>query len=154
MIRTSGAAVGVALFGMLVSSEAALAKDKKAKPVEKETVSVMVVDVDGNPLPNAMVRVPETEGRRDVTPDTGVWEADMLYKLDGSEFFFSKGTVLDFTITAPGYEAATVAWTVRGRKNGIRVVLAPLPADAKPTTEDDELMIQWFKRTTPVDSGK
>lgn len=153
MVRGSGAAVGVALIGMLLASEAAWAKDKKGKPVEKQLVSVTVVNADGEPLANAMVRVPETEGRRDVTPTTGTWETDMLYRLDGSELYFSRGTVLNLTITAPGYEAVTVAWTVRGRKNGIRVMLAELPADAKPSVEDEELMIQWFKRTTPADQG-
>ena len=152
MNRASGAAGCVALIGMLLASEAASAKDKASKPVDKMAVSVTVVSPDGEPLGNAMVRIPDTEGRRDVTPATGTWETDMLYRLDGSEFFFTKGTVLDLTITAPGYEAVNVAWTVRKRKNGITVTLAPLPADAKPTTEDDELMIQWFKRT-PVDQG-
>lgn len=152
MNRASGAAVGVALISMLLASEAASAKDPKSKPVEKQLVSVTVVNPEGEPLGNAMVRVPDTEGRRDVTPATGTWETDMLYRLDGSELYFSKGVVLDLTITAPGFEAVNVAWTVRNRKNGIRVVLAPLPADAKPTTEDEELMIQWFKRT-PVDQG-
>lgn len=150
MIRT---ALWVVVMGGVLGSGDAWAKDKAAKPVAKEMVSVLVLNPDGQPLANAMVRVPNTEGRREVTPTTGVWATDMLYRLDGSELYFTKGTVLDFTITAPGYEAATVSWTVRNRKNSVQVTLAPLPADAHPTTEDDELMIQWFKRTTPAGSG-
>lgn len=139
MLRITGFLLAIA------ASSSALAAEVKVKPV-----SITVIDLQGKAIPNAWVRIPETEGRRMVDPATGEWAADMLYRVDGSEMQFVKGTVLDLTISAPGYRAATVMYEIRGRKNELEIRLSPM--DNEPVVDDDnDPMVQWFKRTDHTD---
>ena len=130
----------------------AVADAKKEKEVVPRLVVVRVVTTDGAPIPNAWVRIPGTEGRRMVDRN-GEWEAEMLYTLEGEEMFFSRGSVIDFSISAPGYQSLAARYKVRGRGNVVTVPLARMPQMNFVDDDDAELMIQWFQRTahdTPV----
>jgi len=104
------------------------------------------MDTQGLPIQNAWVRLPQTEGRR-MVDETGKWQSSSLYDLDGNEIFFTKGKILDFTISAPGYTSRSVAYEVRGRRNLITVQLEPMVHAVIDDENDENLMIRWFQRT-------
>ena len=79
--------------------------------------------------------------------ETGKWQASSLYDLDGNEIFFTKGKILDFTISAPGYTSRSVSYEVRGRRNLISVQLEPMEHAVIDDENDENLMIRWFQRT-------
>jgi len=129
------------LATFLLLSGAAEAGSSDAKPV-----IVRVIDVLGAPIPNAWVRLPDTEGRRMVDA-SGKWEASSIYELDGSERVFVKGMILNFTISAPGYTSRSVEYEVRGRRNLITIPLETMQDPDFNQENDQELMIRWFQRT-------
>lgn len=106
-------------------------------------VRITVVDTEERPIPNAWVRVPDTEGRRIVDPETGIWESRYLYAYDGMEIFFERRMTLEFTISAPGHATRVARYRVRGGKNQLTVVLPDLTTD---TAEVDTDVI-WFRRS-------
>lgn len=129
-----------------------VADAKKEKEVVARLVVVRVVTTDGEPIPNAWVRIPGTEGRRMVDRN-GEWEAEMLYTLEGEEMFFSRGSVIDFSISAPGFQSLAARYKVRGRGNVVTIPLERMPQRNFVDDDDADLMIQWFQRTahdTPV----
>lgn len=128
----------------LWASAPALAQDDGRKEV-----SVKVVDLAGDPIPSAWVRIPDTEGRRTVDPETGKWSATEVYTLAGEEVAFVKGTVLDMTVSAPGYLSKSFAYEVAPRRNGLTITLEPMEELDLTDENDENLMIQWFKRTPP-----
>ena len=132
-------------FGLLLASTvfstSAIANEKDAK-----IVTVRVLDKNDKPIPNAWVRLPQTEGRR-MVDEFGKWQAKSLYELDGNERFFMKKDVLDFTISAPGYTSRSVAYEVQNRRNLITVQLEPMNYAILDGEEDQDLMIRWFQRT-------
>jgi len=117
----------------------------EAQARRPKLLSVHVSDADGTPIPNAWVRVPDTEGRRQVSPKTGIWEASMLYRYDGDILFFLRGDTIELTVSAPGYQAQALIYTVRTRRNEFDVRLDKmLKADAA-VEQDEELSIEWLE---------
>jgi len=108
-------------------------------------LSVQVKDVDGKPIPNAWVRIPDTEGRRQVSPKTGIWEASMLYRYDGDILFFLRGDVVNLTVSAPGYQAQALIYTIRPRRNEFEVTLKPMLKAESAVEADEELSIEWLR---------
>lgn len=148
MVRLSG---NIALIGLVLSlSTGAVASDKKGR-----SVTIRVVDEAGQPLPNATVRVPGTEGKRLVNRN-GEWTESMLYTLDGDEFIFQKNEFVEFHIAAPEFHARSIKYRVRGRTNFVQVPLKPMPPPTAPLAEDesDDLMIRWFQRTEVDESDE
>lgn len=131
------------MLGLMGSSPVEAAKEKE---VVSRLVVVRVVTPEGEAIPNAWVRIPGTEGRRMVDRN-GEWEADMLYTLEGDELHFTRGAVIDFSISAPGYQSLTARYKVRGRGNIVTVPLERMPQLQFVDDDDAELMIQWFQRT-------
>ena len=105
-----GYAMGTALTLALLS----LATPALAK--RPQILTVVGTNEAGQPIPNAWVRVPGYEGRRDVEPETGVWETSTLYRNDGAAMIFTKGMDIEFNVTAPGFVPARVAYRVRPRR--------------------------------------
>ena len=143
--------LGAALAALPASP--ALAKDDEGRPV-----TVRVVDADGNPIENARVRVPGTEGKTRVNRN-GEWTESMLYTIMGDEFPFEKKTMIEFHVSAPRYHARSVKYRVRGRKNYVQIALKAMPRPTEPleAQDDRDLLIRWFKRTdmenVPVGGG-
>ena len=138
-------------FGILMAhlalSTPAIADDAD----DAKLITVRVMDQNGEPIPNAWVRLPQTEGRR-MVDELGKWQAKSLYELDGRERHFLKGMVLDFTISAPGYTSRSVAYEVQRNRNLISVQLRPMQHNILDGVNDDDLMIRWFKRTLVEDT--
>ena len=135
------------LMATLTLSTPAIADDAD----DAKLITVRVMDQNGEPIPNAWVRLPQTEGRR-MVDELGKWQAKSLYELDGRERFFLKGMVLDFTISAPGYTSRSVAYSVQRNRNLISVELRPMQHNILDGVNDEDLMIRWFKRTLVEDS--
>ena len=135
------------LMASLTLSMPALANDED----DAKLVTVRVMDQNGAPIPNAWVRLPQTEGRR-MVDELGKWQAKSLYELDGRERFFLKGMVLDFTISAPGYTSRSVAYEVQRKRNLVSVQLRPMEHNILDGENDEDLMIRWFKRTVVEDT--
>ncbi len=138
----------VLTIAFLLSSGVALAQEPVGIPV-----TVAVVDSQGEPIPNAWVRIPDTEGRRRVEPDTGRWTASSVYGYDGAEIRFQKGMILDLSVSAPGHQARSVQYRVAKRRNVVTVALPPLQAIDLGDQSDEELVIRWFQRTEAEESG-
>jgi hypothetical protein len=132
--------IGV-LLATLTFGAPASANEEDAK-----LITVRVLNETGEAIPNAWVRLPQTEGRR-MVDEIGRWQAKSLYELDGRERFFMTGMMLDFTISAPGYTSRSVTYEVRKRRNLITVSLAPMQHAILDDENDQDLMIRWFQRT-------
>lgn len=132
------------LLAITLAITPAFARDEEGVPI-----TIHVVDASNSkPIPNAWVRVPDTEGRRRVDPASGSWTASYLYTYDGAEYFFLRGMMLEFTISAPGYSSKVAQYRVKARRNELTVALPPIEI------EDNQLdtEIDWFKRNLPDDS--
>lgn len=131
----------------------ALAKGDKGRPV-----TIRVVDEQGQPIPNASVRVPGTEGKRRVTRN-GEWTESMLYTVEGDEYVFRKNEYVEFHVAAPEFHARSIKYRVRGRLNYVEVALKAMPPPTAPLAVDDnaELLVRWFQRTAldePTDEAQ
>lgn len=143
--RTTAAAASLLAFGLLATGAL---PDDAAAAGKGRAVTVRVVDTFGAPLPNAVVRVPGTEGTTRVNRN-GEWTESMLYSVEGDEFPFAKNEWLVFNVSAPEYHARSVKYKVRGRKNYVEIALRPMPEPTAPLAEqgDQDLLIRWFQRT-------
>jgi hypothetical protein len=130
------------LAGTLFLASSAHAADKP------QIISVVVSDQAGVPIPNAWVRVPETEGRRIVDAETGRWEASMLYSYDGTPVVFVRGMMVDLTVSAPGYQPRRLLYEVEPRGNELLISLEVMPERevVDTTVADEELVIDWFSK--------
>lgn len=147
LLAGSGLAAQTVLGELGVDASTAHAKDDKGRPV-----TIRVVDEYGNPIPNARVRVPNTEGKTLVNRN-GEWTESMLYTLMGDEFVFEKNAFIEFHVSAPEFYARSVKYRVRGRMNYVEVALRKMPAPTEElgNKDDRDLLIHWFKRTEVED---
>ena len=128
----------------------ALGLASTAAAAEKpQIVTIEVKDAAGLPIESAWVRLPGTEGRRNVEPLSGIWEASMLYTYEGDPVIFTKGMELNLTVSAPGYVSKNILYTVAARRNLVSIVLDPMEEREIVEDPDDEsaLMIRWFERS-------
>ena len=137
MVRTLTA------LALLLVSPIAAAQD------EGIPVTVQVMDAAGKPIATASIRHPEEEAKHRVNTETGEWTDQVLYMPNGDELLFTKGLVLEFEISASGYNNAHVKYEVRKRKNVVPVVLTEMAL----LTEDDEMEepTTGFGRSVPID---
>ena len=128
---------------LLALASPALATDKP------QIVTIQVSDTGGDPIETAWVRLPGTEGRRNVEPLSGIWEASMLYTYDGDPVIFTKGMDLNLTVSAPGYVSQNIAYKVVARRNLVSIVLEEMEKRDIVEDPNDEsaLMIRWFERS-------
>ena len=114
-----------------------------------QIVTIEVKDASGVPIDSAWVRLPGTEGRRNVEPLSGIWEASMLYTYEGAPVIFTKGMELNLTVSAPGFVSQNINYTVAPRRNLVSIVLEPMEEREIVEEPDDEssLMIRWFERS-------
>ena len=113
-----------------------------------QILAVTVTDAAGAVVPNAWVRIPETEGRRTVDPTSGIWEASMLYRYDGDPLVFTKGMTLVVTVSAPGYLSQTFEYELRSRRNELPVQLEKMPEQAilpEGLESADDVLLEWFR---------
>ena len=112
-------------------------------------VTVVVLDVEGNPVPTAVIRHPDEADRRRVNAVTGEWTGQVLYLPDGSEMIFTPGMSLTLEISAPGFMTQIIQYDIRKRGNKVEIILPQIDLD-----EDDveEPLIQ-FGRDKPRDVG-
>ena len=139
------------LGSMLLGAALTLAPPAMAKDQDAGIkVTVRVLDAEtGLPIPTAVVRHPREQERHRVNTDTGSWGDSVLYLPDGSELRFTKGMVLDFEITAPGYNYVHYSYTVRKRRNEFDVHLQKMDVDM--SDEDPEDVMIQFGRDKPID---
>ena len=112
-------------------------------------VQIAVVDEEGNPIKSAVVRNIEEKARHRVNMETGVWEGEAIYLMDGTEKLFLKKMILTFEVSAPGYSMEKMSYEVKKRKNYTTVTLTKLEFEE----EDEEELgpgIQ-FKHDRPRD---
>lgn len=100
-------------------------------------------------IQTAVVRHPEEAERHRVNVENGQWVDKVLYLNDGSELFFTKGMLLTFEVSAPGYKNAEVNYLVRKRKNKIPVFLTKLELRLDDDLESDPNI--QFGRDKPLD---
>jgi len=113
-------------------------------------VTVQVLDTNGNPIPTAVVRHPLEQDRHRVNFENGKWEDSVLYLPNGDELVFEKGMELEFEVSAPGYENASIIYTVRKRKNLAQVYLKKMEIDLEEDEDLEDPVIQ-FGRDKPID---
>jgi hypothetical protein len=128
-------------------TNADIEKQKICIERNKRPVTITVTDADGKPIPNAWVRVPGTDGRREVDPTNGKWSAEVLYLLDGTELWFLKNRPVEFMVSAPEYQTASVKFRVQGRKSNNNLLVSLVKMERADLGSEDDLLIQWFKRT-------
>ncbi|NOY24402.1 MAG: hypothetical protein GXP62_00875 [Oligoflexia bacterium] len=145
--RDLPAAVPFVLVGSLFFSSPALAKgDKYADGVP---VKVTVLDVNGDPIPTAVIRHPDEADRHRVNSLTGSWEESKLYLPDGSELVFTPGMTIQLEVSAPGYLTQIIQYDIRKRKNNVEIALPELELDDQ---DIDEPLLQ-FGRDEPREAG-
>lgn len=146
-LSTLLAAVLAVVVGLLGSTDA-LAKKKKGDS-DGVPVTVTVLDVEGNPVPTAVIRHPDEADRRRVNAVTGEWTGSVLYLPDGSEMIFTPGMTLTLEISAPGYMTQIIQYDIRKRGNKVEITLPQLTFDEG---DIEEPLIQ-FGRDKPRDGG-
>ncbi|MBN2798397.1 MAG: hypothetical protein JXX28_04555 [Deltaproteobacteria bacterium] len=112
-------------------------------------LAIYVADGAGVPIPTAVIRHVEEGDRHAVNRRTGGWMADRLYLAEGQELVFERGSMLEFEISAPGYETAHVIYSMRKRKNRLTVTLAQME-ELVNDSEDVDPVIQFF-RDKPIE---
>jgi hypothetical protein len=122
---------------------------KKKKDGEGTPVTVRVLDIEGAPVPTAVIRHPDEADRRRVNAVTGEWTGSVLYLPDGSEMIFTPGITLTLEISAPGYMTQIIQYDVRKRGNKVEITLPQLDLD---DVDVEEPLIQ-FGRDKPRDVG-
>lgn len=119
-----------------------------AKP-DSLRLAIYVLDAAGNPIPTAVVRHVQEGDRHAVNRQTGGWSADRLYLEGGQELVFERGTRLQFEISAPNYITSQVVYSMRARKNRLKVTLEPMGELIE--EEEEDLVIQFF-RDRPIEN--
>ncbi|MEL6343201.1 MAG: hypothetical protein AAFV53_08690 [Myxococcota bacterium] len=114
---------------MLAMSLPAHAKKKKSEGIP---LTVRVVDLGGEPIATAVVRHPEEADRHRVNAITGEWTAPVLYLPTGEELLFTPGMTVRLEVSAPGYMARIIEYSIRKRRNTIEIALDML--------EDEEII--------------
>lgn len=113
-------------------------------------LTVQVITEDGSPIRTATVRHPQEAERHRVNSVTGVWEEQVLYLMDGSEFPFDRGTVVKLEVSALGYQVEPVEYKMRRRRNKLVVQLKEIELADDDDWMEDAPMIQ-FDRDKPLD---
>ena len=103
-------------------------------------VKVFVLDVDGEPIPTAVVRHPKEADPHRVNAATGHWEGAVLYLPDGSELHFKPNTSIEFEISAPGYVTKRINYDIKKRRNQFPVELEEMSLKG---TDFEEPIIQF-----------
>jgi hypothetical protein len=137
-------AIITVLGALFLTSSVAIAEDIGIP------VTVQVVDIEGVPIATAVVRHPMEADRHRVNTETGRWTASILYMPNGDELIFEKNMELEFEVSAPSYENATVKYIVRKRKNLVPVVLNKMDFTMDDDEDLDDPVIQ-FGRDKPLD---
>jgi len=141
MIRNlSLLALGLGLF----AAAPVAAADELGVPV-----TVVVVDIEENPIPTAVVRHVEEKERHPVNTTTGAWVASVLYLADGTELMFEKGMVLQLEVSAPNFLNESVTYQVRRRRNKFTVTLQAMDLGNDPGEGGDPVI--QFGRDKPLD---
>ncbi len=130
---------------LLGLTSTATAADEQGIPV-----TVQVLDLEGQPIPTAVVRHPEEADRHRVNTETGTTDISILYLPDGTERIIEKGMELEFEISAPGYTNTRITYFVRKRRNTVQVVLQKMDLDALMEDDEADPVIQ-FGRDKPID---
>jgi hypothetical protein len=143
MIRNLSIAAFTAAF-LALTGPSAMAQE------EGIPVAVEVKDATTDKIiPTAVVRHPMEAERHRVNTETGRWTEKVLYMSDGSELLFTKGMVLNFEVSAPGYSNASVAYVVRKRNNIIPVYLNKMELSLDDDLDSDPNI--QFGRDKPLD---
>lgn len=100
------------------------------------------------PIPTAVVRHPSEAERHRVNTVTGQWQERVLYMPDGTELIFDKGMELPLEVSAPGYESTSVIYTIKARKNLVRVVLKKMEFSLEDMEMEDPVI--QFGRDKPI----
>ena len=137
------------IASLLLATSFITAPALAAGPDEGLQLAVTVLNSDGEPIPTATIRHPEEQDRHRVNAVTGTWEESELYMLDGSEFPFARGTLINLEISAPGYVNQPVSYKMRRWRNKLVVQLDELVVADDDILEDSP-MIQ-FARDRPID---
>lgn len=137
--------VVTAAFTLLLAAPAWAKEDEDGIPV---TVQVFDAETQA-PISTAVVRNPQEEERHRVNRELGTWTGSVFYMPDGTEVKFTKGSTLQFEVSAPGYVNQIVGYTVRKRRNEFPVYLQKMEVDLTEENPDD-VMIQ-FGRDKPID---
>lgn len=132
-----------ALFAMLAGAPAWAQEEGIPVAVEVRDAAT------GKIIPTAVVRHPMEAERHRVNTETGRWTEKVLYMSDGSELLFTKGMVLNFEVSAPGYANENVAYIVRKRNNVIPVSLTKMELSLDDDLESDPSI--QFGRDKPLD---
>ncbi len=114
-------------------------------------VTFEVLDVEGAPIPTAVIRHPKEQDRHRVNVETGRAVVSALYLPDGTEVLFTKGLELEFEISAPGFQNVHLTYLVRKRRNLVPVELEKLDVQSLVGGEEDEDPVIQFGRDKPID---
>lgn len=135
----------IALASLLLGTAEAK-KDKDAGV----TIEITVMDMEGKPVPTAVVKHEKESDPSRVNELTGVWQAKEVFDAEGAEFPFKPGNIEQFSISAPGYMTQVVKYDVRRRHNNIEIKLDKMEIEQ----EDAEDIITPFGRDKErIDGG-
>ena len=104
------------------SGDAQAKKDKKEEGV---TVTITVLDEESKtPLSTARILHPLEHIDHQVNSVTGSWKESVLFLTDGTTLYFSPGSSLDLTISAPGYISQEIQLEVKHWRNKHTIYLS------------------------------
>lgn len=106
--------------GLIALLGTATAEPKKAR---SRNVTIMVIDAEGKPLSEAVVRHEKASFDSFVNSVTGMWKGREIFDSMDNAHPFRPGDVEKFTVKAPGYDSQELELKVRCLRNKHVVVL-------------------------------
>lgn len=122
----------------------------QAQQADGIPITFRVLDIEGKPIPTAVIRHPDEMSRHRVNAETGEAPITELYMPDGSQVVFQKGDRIPFEVSAPGYNSVSYIYEVKKRRNLVIATLEKMNIDALLDDEGDDPVIQ-FGRDKPID---
>jgi len=119
-------------------------------------LTVAVVDKQGSPVPNAVVRFVDEQENHLVNIESGQWTGSARYLPDGSERGFNRDDRVELEVFAPGYSYERVSYLLRRkRKNLVRIQLTPwMPELAQDAPEIAHEAVATFQRWVEADRAR
>jgi len=122
----------------------------QAQQADGVPITFRVLDIEGKPIPTAVIRHPDEMSRHRVNAETGEAPITELYMPDGSQVVFQKGDRIPFEVSAPGYNSVSYIYEVKKRRNLVISTLEKMNIDALLDDDGDDPVIQ-FGRDKPID---
>ena len=139
---------GALLSGLMFAPSNAEAK--KSSGDEGIVITITVMDAEGAPIPQAVIKHSKASQPSRVNSVTGTWNDSESIDSNGEIHKFLPGNTEEFSISASGYMTQVAQYDVRKRNNVIEIQLEKMEIIAPNL---DDTIIPFGRDTVKTDGG-